>query len=495
MDGELAVTPDEAAATIKRLSQKLNDQRLELERADQYYAGTQPLSFLAPEVRRQVGNRLQSLNVNWGRKIVDSVAQRTYVEGFGLGDGQADAELWRLWQANNLDEWSQMAHVDTLVHGRTFMSVWANPDDAETPQIMVETAHQVVVDYEPGTYRLRSALKRWSDSGVQYATLYLPDEIRKYVSTSRYQNMVAGKWDEIDVLDNPLGVVPMVPFVNRPRVLNLDGESELTDVMGLIDAIGKLCTDMLVTSEYHAMPRRWATGIEIPAGPDRERLQAEVAQYWDRATKDKTWLAGPGVNLGQFREADLSNFVSAINLLTSIIAAIGGLPPDDLGLTTTNPASAEARRAADTTLVLRTKEKQQSLSGSHERVMTLAVAARDGKAVRDVVGDLRNMETFWRDPEIQTVAQTADAAVKLHAEGIIDTVSAQEKVGLTPMQREAIAQRRERDAAMTATADVEARLALARRLAGTDDLPMTPNAALAASGLLAAASTNSAAGA
>lgn len=481
------MTPEDALLTVKMLAKKLNDQRRALVLADQYYAGTQPLSFLAPEVQMQVGDRLRSLNVNWGRKIVDSVAQRTYVEGFGLGDGGvADVDLWRLWQANGLDEWGQMAHVDTLIHGRSFMSVWGNEEDPETPRIVVESAHQVVVDYSPADRRLRSALKRWSEADAQFATLYLPDEIRKYVSQSRIPNMAGGRWDLYEVLDNPLGAVPMVPFVNRPRVLNLDGESELVDVMGLIDAIGKLCTDMLVTSEYHAMPRRWATGIEIPNGPDRERLQAEVAAYWDRATKDKTWLAGTGVDFGQFREADLSNFVSAVNLLTSMVAAIGGLPPDDLGLTTTNPASAEARRAADTTLVLRTKEKHQSFSGSHERVMTLAVAARDGKPVWEVAPSMRNMETFWRDPEIQTVAQTADAAVKLHESGIIDTVAAQEKVGLSPVQRAAIEAR----AATAVTADVRAKLDLADQL--ERDRGLTPNAALAAAGLTIAAQQNAA---
>lgn len=484
MDGEHPVTPDDALTAVKILSQKLNDQRPALKTADQYYAGTQPLSFLAPEVQAQVGDRLQSLNVNWARKIVDSVSQRTYIEGFGLGDGEADEDLWRLFQANDLDEWSQMAHVDALVHGRSFMSVWGNDEDPETPRIVVESAHQIAVAYSPSDRTLRSALKRWTEGSTQFATLYLPDEIRKYSSESRYSNMVAGRWDIYDVLDNPLGVVPIVPFVNRPRVLNLDGESELVDVMGLIDAIGKLCTDMLLTSEFHAMPRRWATGIEIPTGPNREKLQEDVKRYWDDATKGKTWLAGKGVDFGQFNEADLSSFVGAVNLLTSMVAAIGGLPPDDLGLTTTNPASAEARRAADTTLVMRTKEKHQSWSGSWERVMRMAVAARDGVPVREVAPQLRAMETFWRDPEIQTVAQTADAAVKLHAEGIIDTVAAQERVGLSPVQRQAIENRAE----SAVTAPVRAQLELADQL--QRDRGLSQNAALAAVGLTIAATQN-----
>ena len=39
---------------------------------------------------------------------------------------------------------------------------------------------------------------------------------------------------------------------------------------------------------------------------------------------------------------------------------------------------------------------------------------------------MRGLETVFRDPETRTKAQDADAAVKLHAEGIIDDEYAQE---------------------------------------------------------------------
>jgi hypothetical protein len=80
------------------------------------------------------------------------------------------------------------------------------------------------------------------------------------------------------------------------------------------------------------------------------------------------------VQFGQFPEANLDGFGSAIRLLTSALAAIGGLPPDDLGLNQVNPASAEARRAAETVLVLRAREKQSSNERAYVRAMRMAVA-------------------------------------------------------------------------------------------------------------------------
>jgi len=485
------ISVNDAINLVTRLGDRLELAQGELHRLDRYYDGKQPLNYLAPEIAAQVGRRLSSLVINWPRTIADSVQRRTYVEGFRVGnDGSIDAELARLWQENDLDETSQLAQLDALVHGRAFLMVWGSDVDPLTPRITVESAHQVVVSRTPGSREVRSALKRWTDGDQDHATLYLQDEILRFTKPSRRAGVV-GKWELLDRFDNPLATVPVVPLVNRPRLLKLDGESELTDVIPLADAVNKLATDMIVASEFHAMPRRWATGIQIPTGPDRERLQADAAAYWDNATKGKTWLAGDGVQFGQFSEASLDNFVSAIQLLTAQIAAVAGLPPHFLGINTDNPASADAIRAAEATLVERAQEKHRTWSGAYEQAMRLAVAAREGVPVYSLDSDLRRMETVWRDPATPTPAQSMDAAVKGVQAGIYDEAAAQEAVGLSPQQRDAIADRRREATATAATADIQAKLALARELVQTDGL--TFNAALAAVGLLQAAGLNSAA--
>ena len=104
--------------------------------------------------------------------------------------------------------------------------------------------------------------------------------------------------------------------------------------------------------------------------------------------------------------------MQGINLLTSALAAIGGLPPDDLGLNQVNPASAEARRAAETTLVNRVKEKWRPYGGAYTRAMRLAVAFRDGVPLDAVPPEFDRMQTAWQDPATPAIAQAMDAAVR-----------------------------------------------------------------------------------
>lgn len=487
---------DPRIAAVERLSAKLTKDNLELDKADRYYSGDQPLAFFAPEVAAQVGGRLTPLVINWPEVIVDSVARRLRVVGFALGKGgEADAEMWRVWQANDMDEESSLGHVDALVHARAFLAVWGNDEDPKTPLIAVESAHQMAVEYEPGGRRIRAALKRWSDGEWTYATLYGPNQVfryRQWGGTLVYTG--SPRWEPVPdqpVLDNPLGVVPVVPLVNKGRLLARDGRSELKAVMPIADAINKLATDMMVSSEFHASPRRWATGIAIPSDPsNRDRLQAEVKAYWDEATKGKTWLAGTGVNFGQFPEASLTGYVEGIELLTRALAAIGGLPAADLGMNTTNPASAEARRAEETTLILRAQEKKDVWSGSYERVNRLVKAIQEGVPLAKVPEEYRSVETLWDDSATPAVSQTFDAAAKGVESAIFDLEQARAFVGLSPAQRQAIAERARSSAAEAATADIEARMVLARRLRDEDGL--TLNAAMAAAGLIAAAATNSA---
>ena len=51
---------------------------------------------------------------------------------------------------------------------------------------------------------------------------------------------------------------------------------------------------------------------------------------------------------------------------------------------------------------------------------------------------LNDLETVWQSAEIVSVAQAADAAVKLHAEGILDQRSVLESLDYSPQAIETI---------------------------------------------------------
>jgi SPP1 Gp6-like portal protein len=423
----LDLAPDE---WLPRLV-KLHDAELfDLNANDHYYEGTQPLSYMAPELLRELNERMRQLVINWPRLVVDALEERLDVEGFRWArQARADDDLWEIWQANDLDEESQLAHVDALALRRSFVIVGANEDDEAHPLITVESPIEVYADRDPRTREVCAAVKRWSEDvpaggdPVEHATLYLPDLTTWYVK-------VKGKWvsdPDQDPDHHGLGRVPVVPLVNRARTRNRAGVSELKDVIPVSDSLCKIATDMMVSAEYHAIPRRYAAGLsqEDFVDPDGNRISSYTARI------GALWLSeNPETKFGQFPEAQLSNFHETVNCLARIVSGLTGLPPHFLGYIGGEPISADAIRASEARLIKRAERRQRAFGGSWERVMRLALLIRDNREPEGAA----SLETIWRDAATPTRAQQADAAVKLHGEGLLPTEQAWEDLGYTQVQ-------------------------------------------------------------
>lgn len=413
---------------IEQLSAELVKGHGEIKKYSKYYEGKQPLRYMAPQLEQELGPRIAQLVLNWPRLGVDAYESRLDVEGFRIaGEVQGSEDLWEIWRANDLDEISQQAHLEALITGRSFVIVGPG-EDPKIPLISVEHPSQVAVMRDPGTRRVTAAIKSWVDDGdVQNVTLYQPD-------VTRYYRKPKNEFELQRQVDHGWGMVPVVPVVNRPRMLCPDGVSELADVVSIADAANKMATDMMVSAEFHAMPRRAWFGMSEEDFADEHGNPISV---WSRiagrewATEHTQDEAG----VVQFAEADLRNFHESIKLLAQLASQVLALPPHYMGFATTNPPSADAIRSAEAQLVKRCERKQTIFGGAWERVMQIAAriaGVEDGR-------DLRLLETVWRNPATPTVAQKADAAVKLYTAGISTLEQTREDVGYTPAQRQNMA--------------------------------------------------------
>jgi hypothetical protein len=421
----------EPAAEIDRLSGLLAAWTPRIRHYDAYYEGEQPIRFLAPAMRKEFGERITALVINWPRLGADAYENRLDVEGFRYaGDAARDDDLWSVWQANNCDELSQQAHLESLALSRSYVCVGSGDLPGDPPLITVEHPLQVFADRDPRTRRVRSAVKRWQElDGSQWAVLYLPD------ATATYRRGRDGWQVDGGVDQHGLGRVPVVPLVNRPRVLRPDGLSEFHDVLPLADAANKVATDLLVSAEYHAMPRRWAVGLRESDFVDEAGNQISP---WSMAAGHVWSTEQPPseVQLGQFPESSLTNFLETIRSLAQLASQVLALPPHYLSFTTDNPASADAIRSSEIQLVKRVERKQTFLGGAWEDVMRLALRIQTG--VWDETA--RSLETMWRDPSTPTIAQKADATVKLVQAGVISLDQGREDLGYTDEQRARMAE-------------------------------------------------------
>lgn len=420
----MALSADENAAVV-RLEQKLMDAQSALKSAHAYYEGEQRLRQLGLAVPPSLQQFLTV--VNWPRMAADGVEERLDIEGFRFpGVDEADEDLWRIWQDNNLDEESQLAHLDALIYGRSYICVGANEDDEATPLVTVESPFELVHETDPRSRRASAALRLYDerDGRATRGTLYLPD-----ATVWLFWSGSAGRWVDVDRDDHRMGVVPVVPVVNRARTANRAGVSELKDVIPLTDAAARSLTNLQLAQETHSVPQRFVLGA---AAGDFVDQNGQPLTKWEAYFSSVWTLANEQAKVGQLPSADLKNLTETVEHYARLASGVTALPPNYFGLAADDAASADAIRSREARLVKRCERKQTAWSGSWEQAMRLVLYVATG----DEDASARRLQTLWRDPATPTRAQQADAVVKLAQAGILPREGAWDDLKYSPARQE-----------------------------------------------------------
>jgi hypothetical protein len=429
--------PGSPEAIMARLLGRLQARVPVFQRYDDYYDGVQPLAFASDKFRSAFGNRFREFSSNFMALVVDGTRERLEVTGFRFDDPKGDKDLWEIWQENDLDAGSQLAHTEALIKGVSYAIV--EPASGETPRITVEDPLDCIVATDPRDRRKRiSALKRWiDDDGHMIVYTYLPDAIYKYRSTrpwtsdatraviegmapsmAGHETLSQVKFDRLATdgenwpLPNPLGVIPVIPLPNRPR-LKTDGQSEIALVLSNQDAINKYRADALIAAEYAAFRQRWAIGIDIPTDPDTGRamepFEAAVSHLWAVPPADPNDPNPSPVSFGEFQATDLAPYKLMIDMEVDHISHVSRMPLHQLmGQTQSVPASGEAIKSAETGLIAKCRTSEVFFGDGWEEVMRVTL-----RAMGDARSTMRTAETLWRNSETRNEAVITDAVVKL----------------------------------------------------------------------------------
>jgi hypothetical protein len=442
--------PVDPLVWVKRLYGEIVGRRRIITKAANYYDGAHNLAFASEKFLEAFGGLFRAFSDNWCGVVVDAVEERLNVTGFRVpepsGGAKADSDAKRIWEDNELDLQAQLAHTDALVQGASYVTVWYRDDSsAAPPEITVDSAVGTVVAYHPKFRRRRMAALRsyCGDDGYERAELFLPGDVYVFRSRSKSSDSVdplRRQWQpdttlgNVDIdgrMPNPLGVVPVVELLNRPRLfrgpkVGWGAHSEIASVMPLQDAVNKLVADLLTASEFAAYPQRWLTGYEPDTDPETNAVRqpdfkAGAGRLW--------WLENPDSQFGQFTAADLSNFVKAVDMVIQHVASISRTPPHYLNASA-DRLSGESIKAAETGLVAKVRRRQGQFGAGWEEVMRIA-----GQIADTPLGKATSLETIWADPESRTEAEHVDATLKKQALGVPQR-QLWEDLGYTPEQIE-----------------------------------------------------------
>lgn len=425
-----------AAWYLKRMLLRLDARTEMMRRWDAYYRGDQPLAFASEKFRESFGGRFRAFSSNFCSLVVDGTRERMEVTGFTFSSRRASQRAWRIWQENDMDGWSQIAHTEALIKGVCYALV--EPALGRLPRITIEDPLDSIVDVDQRTRERRAGLKRWrDDDGHLVVYVYLPDFIYKLRSQSPWTTLATVHLEPFPQdgepwpVQNPLGVVPLVALPNRPR-LHGEGQSEIDPVMSNQDAVNKYRADALVAAEFAAFRQRWAIGIDIPQDPVTgqpvEPFKAAVDRLWVVPPPSPDDPNPPEARFGEFSQTDLAPYQQMIESEVGAISSISRLPYHYLlGQPQAVPPSGESLKSSEAGLISKVKTALIHFGLGWEETLRLALVA-DGDAPSE-----RTAVTQWRNPETLNEGVHTDAVVKKHGAGIIDTNEARVELGYAPV--------------------------------------------------------------
>lgn len=380
---------------------------------------------------------LQPMSVaTWGKLVVASKLDRLEVNGLTSPDERVSTDIWEgVWQENELNMESKLAHRAALLDGRSHATVWPRNqwllDDRgeplgsdDSPDVTFDDCTTMIVEYAEGSRRIRTgALRRWvTDDDKEFINLYRPDGIYKFIAskddveTSDSFKANGTRWkpretaNEAWPLPNPLRVLTNVELgVNRElqsgRFTVCRGE--FADETGLLDRVNLLTFLGMVLAVSMSFPLRVLIGDKIVRDDDGNEVPPFDAHIGGLAQ-----LEDPKAKLDEYKAADrgaLSIYGELAQFATSTTTPRHYFPSEGVIAN----VSAETITAFEGPMHATVKASHQPTLGSgHEEILRIGGLMLPGAPKLS-----RRAKVTWADHQSRSLGEQASAFAQLGGEG------------------------------------------------------------------------------
>ena len=328
-----------------------------------YYFGPQPLKYSTMQLAELFHNITAHFEINWCSLVIDAALDRIQLTGFDTDDKTVNAKLDKLFDRIHLDIQADKAHQNALITSQAYIIAWKDEDGVI--ECYANDPRLCAVFYDPEHPNKKTYAAKWFNRGdsSQEITLYYPDRIEHWGSpktTSSIDKASAFTFESVEA--NTYGVIP---------VFELKSPGEIFKVLSLQDAVNKLFSDLMVTSDAASIPQKF-----VISNADPGALKNGKNIIWWLPAGDNQ---GQNTSAGQFEAAPLQNFWDAIDPITNAIAIITRTPKHYFVSAGSN-VSGEALLAMEAPLVAKCSKRQREFSAQWQDIAAF-LAQLDGVTV------------------------------------------------------------------------------------------------------------------
>lgn len=279
-----------------------------------YYDGDQPLIYSTRKLK-QIFNKIDVKFIeNWCGVVIDAVVDRIELLRFEVTDTRAQTRLSELWTQTEMNLDSYDAHLASVITGESFVIAWKGEDGIESYYNDPRMCHMEYMAAKPRKKEFAAKIYTTGDNDW-WMVLYHPDRIDTYFVTKK-NNLKASDFKLDRSEPNEHGQIPV--FHLRRERRKIKGELDL-GIISLQDAINKLLSDMMVAAEFGAFKQRYIISQIETQG----KLKNSPNEIWDIPAGDGI---GQDTAVGEFSPTELSNYLDALDRLSSTLAIITRTP-------------------------------------------------------------------------------------------------------------------------------------------------------------------------
>ena len=397
---------DEERETLRELVDVWRRTRARNALRDKYYLGHVRVKDLGISMPKSLAQKIDP-RVDWPRKAVLALADRSVLNGFTTDDEKVAEELRGVYYGQSLDSLYRKCLLGQLRHCCGF---WTVTDDGDgSPVVSAYPATSAAAVWDDSLKAIRAGLVVAESKRVAGGTSRKPTLILAFTRSSVITlRDIDGQW-VADTQEHSMGRPLMEPMPYDATLERPFGRSRITrTVMSLTDDAIRQRARMEVAAESATLPQMWLLGTVRETINENNKFSAAMGVI-NEVTKDKD---GDSPKVWQSAQLSFQPLNDYYRQLACQISAETDVPVSFFGVASDNPSSAEAIAASIEPLVIDAKNLNRDNGYALRNVAYMALAVLHGTDFATERDAGNNVNARFMSPAYPSVVSQSDAMLK-----------------------------------------------------------------------------------
>ena len=396
--------PDDAALVRELMTVWREHRATNLERED-YYLGHVRVKDLGIAMPKSLAKKIDP-RVDWPRKAVHALADRSIFNGFTCDDEETSAELRSICEANQLDRLYRKNLIGELKHCCGF---WTVTDGGGFPVISAYHATAAAALWDDARKEINAGLVVAESKKMPGDTERVPTVVHLLTADNLVVLTRAGGSWHAEYREHSMGRCLMEPMAHGATLERPFGTSRITrSVMSITDDAIRQRARMEVAAEAATLPQTWLLGTYKKMLNDQNKYDASMGAV-NEITKDPD---GDKPTVWQSAQLQMTPLTEYLRQLACQMSAVTNVPVSFFGVSNDNPSSSDAIAASLEPLVIDAKNLNRDNGAALRNVayMALAVARGTDYATERDAG--ANVNPRFLSPAYPSTVSLSDALLK-----------------------------------------------------------------------------------